>query len=328
MGRFHTSTHFKRVDTNSYIDYSSNHYRKWKSNIPYGQFRRVRKNCTSNTIFEEQAAIIRTRFVEKGYPKPLIESAYDKVKNISQGNFFRAKDKTTCRDNIKHNNNILSSNFVTTFCDAHPTIRRILNDKWFILRNDPILKDLIPTRPLITFRRAPTIKNLLAPSRLKQHRNINAELSSNRENGSFKCAQPRCKCCDIIKHNVTSFKSTHSKEIFPIKYNLTCQSQYVIYLVECTCGHQYVGRTIQKLHLRLNKHRSNIKKGFLQHSVSRHIFNYHPGINTPITITPIDYIPSHVQNRFEKLKNKETFWIYKLQTLYPKGLNDITEMVS
>lgn len=146
-------------------------------------------------------------------------------------------------------------------------------------------------------------------------------------NCSFRCKQGRCKCCDTINHGATHFQSAYSKESFPIKFHLTCQSQFVIYLIECVCGQQYIGRTIQKLHLRLNKHRSNIKKGFIQHGVSRHIHNLHPGIENPIKITPIDHIPSEIPNRFERLKNKETFWIYKLQTLNPKGLNKITEVV-
>lgn len=153
-------------------------------------------------------------------------------------------------------------------------------------------------------------------------------LLKSQKTGSYKCGQPRCKCCTDIQHNRTHFQSIHSKEIFPIKFHLTCQSNYIIYLVDCICGQQYIGRTTQKMHLRLNQHRSNIKKGFLKHSVSRHIFNHHPGVPNPITITPIDFISPSTSDRFEKLKNKEMFWIFKLQTLFPRGLNDVTEIVT
>lgn len=50
---FETSTYFKAVDANSYLDFQINHYRKWRENIPFGQLRRIRKNCTTNTKFEE-----------------------------------------------------------------------------------------------------------------------------------------------------------------------------------------------------------------------------------------------------------------------------------
>lgn len=286
-------------------------------NIPFGQFRRVKKNCTSQTTYEEQSVILRHRFEEKGYPKPLIQEAYERASKLSQEEVLKTKpneiqnkanlEGTSARSsnlNKPGENPRFYTNFITTFNDAHPTIRNIQAKRWSTLHNDPILKDLIPAKPSIMFRRAPAVKNLLAPSRLKQHKETPSNLLHPLKNGSFKCGQPRCKCCTIIKHNKTHFLS-RSKEVFPIKYHLICQSQFIIYLVECICGHQYVGSTTQKLHLRLNKHRSNIKKGFLQHSVSRHIFNQHPGVLDPISIIPIDFIPPFISDKFEKLKKRD-----------------------
>lgn len=100
---------------------------------------------------------------------------------------------------------------------------------------------------------------------------------------------------------------------------------YVIYLVECICKKQYVGRTIQELHDRMNKHRANIKKKFLLHGVSKHCTFKHPDTSGPIKLIPIDQIESNVQNRFDILKKREMFWIYRLRTLQPLGLNEITE---
>lgn len=58
-GRFSTSTFFKPVDSNSSLSFHSNHYRKWKENIPFGQMRRMRKNFTSDEKFEEQSQTIK-----------------------------------------------------------------------------------------------------------------------------------------------------------------------------------------------------------------------------------------------------------------------------
>lgn len=98
----------------------------------------------------------------------------------------------------------------------------------------------------------------------------------------------QCKCCSIIQHGAKTFTSVSTNETFNIKYPLTRQSSFVVYLLQCKCGYQYVGRTMQKLQSRMNQHRSNIKKGFLLHSVLRHCSERHA--NEQFPLTPIDHI--------------------------------------
>lgn len=41
---------------------------------------------------------------------------------------------------------------------------------WFILKKVPYLKEIIPKKPRLIFRRAPTLRNMLVPSKLKQQK--------------------------------------------------------------------------------------------------------------------------------------------------------------
>lgn len=75
------------------------------------------------------------------------------------------------------------------------------------------------------------------------------------------------------------------------------------------------GLTVQKLHLRLNKHRNNINKTIMLQSVPRHISTAHPDIKNPYKITPIDHVPSTVANRFETLKRRESCLLPRYQKL-------------
>lgn len=145
--------------------------------------------------------------------------------------------------------------------------------------------------------------------------------------GSYRCGTPRCKHCTEITHDPSHFHSTNTKEEFKMKFSLTCQNSFVIYLLQCKCGHQYIGRTIQKLHSQINKHRINIKKSLQLHSVYRHCSEYHAWEQFPLTLIPIDHIPDSVQNRFNALKRRESFWIFKLGTLKPNGLNETKAIV-
>lgn len=57
---------------------------------------------------------------------------------------------------------------------------------------------------------------------------------------------------------------------YQFKDLITCSTVGVVYMLECECGLQYIGRTSRALHVRVGEHSINIKKGLKTHSVSRH----------------------------------------------------------
>ena len=90
------------------------------------------------------------------------------------------------------------------------------------------------------------------------------------------------------------------------------------------CKIQYVGKSETSFNIRLSNHRKDIKKlnaievskhlNSIEHSFSKHgkfiIFEQLRNINTNTTETPK-----------LRLKERENFWIKKLKTLTPQGLN-------
>jgi hypothetical protein len=97
---------------------------------------------------------------------------------------------------------------------------------------------------------------------------------------------------------------------------MNCNTKNVIYLVNCIkCQKQYVGQTGRRLKDRLNSHRSNIHNS-IQTAVAIH-FNEPPHNYTHLKIIPIEV----VDDSAERI-NRETFWIQKLKTKYPSGLNN------
>lgn len=67
-----TKTHFKSIDTNSYLSLNSCHYKSWLLNIPKGQLVRIKRNCTNETDFITQAEFVGKRFKAKGYSDDFI----------------------------------------------------------------------------------------------------------------------------------------------------------------------------------------------------------------------------------------------------------------
>lgn len=46
-------------------------------------------------------------------------------------------------------------------------------------------------------------------------------------------------------------------------------------MIQCLCGKQYVGSTMRILHVCLNEHLGNIKRGFSGHKLSKPYAKYH-----------------------------------------------------
>ena len=107
-------------------------------------------------------------------------------------------------------------------------------------------------------------------------------------------------------------------------FNLNCQSEYVIYLLEYTlCKMQYVGKAETACNLRLNNHRKDTKKSnsilVCKHSQEQeHNFNKHTKF---IIIDKLVNVHGSKEALQEMLLVRKSFWIQKLKTLVPFGVN-------
>ena len=68
--------------------------------------------------------------------------------------------------------------------------------------------------------------------------------------------RPLGQLCSNMKSKST-FKSKHSDKVYQIKKNLNCNSQMVVYLMECrVCGKQYNASTVTKFRARAKNYES------------------------------------------------------------------------
>ena len=134
------------------------------------------------------------------------------------------------------------------------------------------------------------------------------------------------KCCRQIAESKT-FQSDQTRESFEIRHKLNCRSRNCIYLGYCIkCSkNQYVGKSEPPANLRFNTHRHDVSSEngltFDKHFDQKdHDFDHHA------RFVLIEQIKNHrnlskLENR-RILEQREDFWIQKLKTLAPLGLND------
>lgn len=164
--------------------------------------------------------------------------------------------------------------FITGYSCQHFSIKKILYKHWHIIKNDPLLGPLLPDRPQVVFRGAPSIKSRVVSAVCDPP--INKPMFFQHLIGYYKCRN--CEVCSInaiAERKVCRLHSNSTSRDFSIKSFITCSTTHVVYLLSCPCGLHYVGRTVRSLKVRLSEHIGNIKRGFLGHPVSKHFSEVH-----------------------------------------------------
>ena len=197
---------------------------------------------------------------------------------------------------------------VTTFNPRHPNLKLIVKRHVPTLHKSSRCAEAIPSPPIIAFRRAKNLRDILV------HSNLNF---TSLTPGFFKCNSTRgCNVCKFST-NTSHFYSHTNKTTFDITNNITCKSSNIIYLINCTrCHKQYVGETKTSLRLRFNNHLSTVRHN-KDYPIAIHFNSDQHSIND-ISIAGI----IQIDKPDDKLrKHLESIWIKKLNTLSPLGLN-------
>lgn len=71
--------------------------------------------------------------------------------------------------------------------------------------------------------------------------------------GTLPCLN--CAHCSSVSKG-EYFTHTHTGKQYPINGFYTCNSDFVVYIIKCPCGHLYVGETTQRVKNRISKHKS------------------------------------------------------------------------
>lgn len=145
---------------NLHVHFNSCHNLQWVKNIPKGQFCRLRQNCTTDSDYTAQSTLLRRKFLEKGYPETLVDQAYN--------TFFSGKPSKT----EKPPENPLAR-FIIRYHGQYKKMENILNKHWNILTQDPHINSILGDSPEVMYRRAPTLKNKIAPSKQKETKEKN-----------------------------------------------------------------------------------------------------------------------------------------------------------
>ena len=225
--------------------------------------------------------------------------------------------------------------FTTTFNKNLPAINSVLDKHWHLLQTNSKIGSSFTEKPRLTFRRNKNLKDWIGQTHLS-HNNKNYH-HKNRKSGSSSACLSRAnnQCCKHVISTKT-FRSHRTGLIYQIRHNINCHSRNIIYLGECNlCPNtQYVGKSEPPVNLRINTHRYEVNNP--KALAFRQTFSFtwsqlqckcplHHNFNANARFTLIEQVRtttnSSKQKIWQLLENREDFWIAKLKTITPNGLN-------
>ena len=149
-------THFKPTETFQYTHFSSCHPPSVKIGFVKGEALRLLRTNSSKATFEENISKFKKRLGNRGYPNNLI------VKILSEIKF--TKRESALIQNKQGQKDILP--FVTQYQPSVPNIKQALMNKWHLIQNQPLLRQIFKEPPIISFKKGKSSKDTLVRAKI------------------------------------------------------------------------------------------------------------------------------------------------------------------
>ena len=234
---------------------------------------------------------------KRGYQEKKVREYLGKADKLKREHFLQYKSKKTSSNRVP---------MVVTFDKRLPNIQNILHSRWNIIRRSKRLEKIYPSAPITAFRRDQNLGDILVHVK-------HAKLFQNKKEGTHPCVK-ECKICQHVRDTNTIERG----KVFVFKDPITCKSSHIVYGIFCHgCQDvQYVGETGTTVYERMANHLSTIRKE-KNEPIPQHFANEGHDINDFrwFGIEKMKTEDIHVR------KIRESFWIKKLGTLGPMGLN-------
>ena len=314
-----TCTYAKPTDVHHYIDPSSctPMLSKKSPAIIKGVAHRLRITNTNNSD------LLQALGVYSGY---LVSSGFDKTTVIKYFNDILTVTNRELVFKIKEPDNSFKIALVTKMHPALPNINKLFDRFYHVINSCPISSIVLPRRSLISSnRKLSNLSTILAnnPFFLPKTPSV--------PRGFYKTPGCSCKLCKEAKFSSMISSPTISDRGFSIPSPICCLAVNVVYVVFCSCGLPYVGRTSLPKP-RWANHKSHIRNQHRTCNLATHCSTRHreemvgPGklmsvevIKRMMTFVLLESVGENGSQ--EDLKKLENVWRDRLQSWHPLGLN-------
>ena len=208
-----------------------------------------------------------------------------------------------------------------------PDLKAIIDKNWHILQLEPKLKEIFAELLILAFKRNKNLRDIIGGNKVFDNKKILNVKKFNKGKCQPCFTRSVNLCCKQLK-NCSTFQSAFNKNTFLIRLMSdvkACKSSCLIYLMEFCLRErsQYVGKSECSVNLRINTYRNDFWR---THGppCDKHFQMPGHNFNTHVKFTIIEEVYKKSLSKLKirrLLEHREDFWILKLQTLFPQGLN-------
>ena len=318
--KLQTTLYKKPTDCQNYLHSKSEHPYSLKKSIAYSQVLRIKRICSTQNAFEKHSSNLLQQLKKKGYHHDTLKEQIEKAR-VQERTLLLNKNPEEVKQSIP---------ISITYNRTLPKFKSIVDKNWHLLQVNLELKERFQSSPIIAFRKNKNLKQIIGSNTIEHNKKLIR--SNDKVNGkSSPClSNTRTLCCKQVV-STTSFKSNQTNCVFKIFHNINCKSTFLIYLLERNiCNIQYVGKSETTFNIRSNNHRKTYHRTIKDVKdpntlpADKHFTLPGHDFNKNAKFTLIEKLTNTYKVATETLKerlNRGNFWILKLRTLTPNGLN-------
>jgi len=156
-----TDLYSKPTDSHNYLYYNSAHPQCCKDSIPYSQFLRIRRICSSKAAFDEHVVSIAQHFLRRKYPLELIQEAALLARNLTRDELLAPRANT---DGDGEKEKVF---LITTYHPDDQSVPAMARDNWPILGRNQTTDILHNKKLTCGYRRPKNLRDILCKARVK-----------------------------------------------------------------------------------------------------------------------------------------------------------------
>ena len=299
--KYETTIYSKPTDKHLYLHKKSDHPTTTKKAIPYGLGIRAKRICSSNKQYQANRSTIANNLTKRGYKFSEMDKVLGKVDVMERKNLlsYRKNDTSSGNNRVP---------LVLTYNRGLPKVQEIVHRHMKVLHRSQKMKEVFDDPPITAFRRDTNLEDIIVHA--KGRKMFEKGLP-----GTNKCGK-KCIICNYLKVGTSHISNDGKTYYFNDRFN--CKTNNCIYGIFCKVCKEivYVGETGTTIYERFQNHLTSIRKKKIE-PVPTH-FN---GAKHSIDDMQILGIETIRRKDIHYRKIRESFWIKKLDTIQPKGLN-------